>query len=93
MDIRVPEAEFQIAKNNLGRSLINVYPGSTDEVVADFLDQTKLLNQVKRMARWFSLKAKALEVGSGYGLTLAYMRLKEGVEAFGIEPRILRISP
>ena len=85
-EIKVPQEVYEITISNFSKTIVDVHPGTTMEVVNDFLDQSKLPIQAKRMARYFSLEGKALEVGCGYGLTLAYLRQVDGVEAFGIEP-------
>jgi SAM-dependent methyltransferase len=53
----------------------------------DHLDTTRCLNQAKLLQRFEPLSGKrVLEIGSGYGTTLAVLIRQFGADAFGVEP-------
>ena len=72
-DIQVLPAVCEIAISNFSNTIVDVHPGTIVEVVKDFLDQSMLPSQAKRIAKYFNLEGGALELTRGYGLTLAYL--------------------
>lgn len=83
-----------VAKRHLDHlpKLSNATP---EQTLSDFLSSSKFASQARRIGEYIDLKPglKALEVGSGYGVTLASFVRLTGIDAYGVEPKELTQFP
>ena len=58
------------------------------KIAEEFLSEARIQEQLKEIQRFFPLtpQHKLLEIGSGYGMLVAYCRKNHLCQAFGVEP-------
>jgi SAM-dependent methyltransferase len=85
--IEIPKEIIDLCEQTIGVGAQAINLKSPKETAADFLDFRKSENHLKILEKYVGLKnKKLLEIGSGYGINLAYFIKCRNVDGFGLEP-------
>ena len=85
--ITIPAAVVQAARDGLGEFFYRLNGTAPLAGALDHLNTARCLNHAEWLQQFEPLSGKRLlEIGSGYGTTLAVLIHKFGADAFGVEP-------
>jgi|SRR3989344_5574894 len=86
--IKIPETSLNLLKKSISHNYINVNKNLNFGIENQF-DIKRVMDRYNDLLKTFSIESlknkKILEIGSGSGIFVAYLR-KEGVKAYGVEP-------